>query len=217
MQTLTQVLIGSGLANRVLSEAQLHRVVSGTPQKRYHLVNRAMAAGELLRLRRGKYLLARTFRDTPAAPFALAQAFNAGSYVSFETALAHHGWIPEAVRTVASVTTGRKSSSYDHPLFGSFTFHPLAVDPGYFLVMVDRLALDGQAALVARPSRALIDLVCLRKQEWQGMAWLIDGLRIDPTQLRTITGAEIRTLSQVYRHKRVKAFLSSLAKELGND
>jgi hypothetical protein len=63
----------------------------------------------------------------------------------------------------------------------------------------------------------LIDLVCLRKQEWQGMAWLIDGLRIDPTQLRTITGAEIRTLSQVYRHKRVKAFLSSLAKELGND
>jgi hypothetical protein len=217
MQTLTKTLIDSGLANRVLSESQLRRVVAGSPQRRYHLVNRAMAADELVRLRRGTYLLAQGFRDFPAHPFALAQAFDAGSYVSFETALAHHGWIPEAVRSVASVTSGRKSSAYGHAVFGSFTFHPLAVDPGYFLVGVERLELRGQVALVARPARALMDMVCLRKQEWQGLAWLIEGLRIDLEQLRTITSADIRALGEVYRHKRMHSFLLNLARELGND
>lgn len=217
MQTLTKALIDSGLANRALSESQLRRVVAGSPQRRYHLVNRAMAADELVRLRRGTYLLAPGFRDFPAHPFALAQAFDAGSYVSFETALAHHGWIPEAVRSVACVTPGRKSSAYDHAVFGGFTFYPLAVDPGYFLLGVERLELGGQVALVARPVRALMDMVCLRKQEWQGLAWLTESLRIDLEQLRTITGADIRALDDVYRHKRVHAFLLNLARELGND
>ena len=58
-------------------------------QRRYHLVHRAIKAGELLRLRRGSYLLAESFRDYPIHPFALAQAFVPGSYVSYETALAH--------------------------------------------------------------------------------------------------------------------------------
>lgn len=216
-QTLTKVLIDSGLANRVVSDSQLRRVVAGSPQRRHHLVNRAMAAGELVRLRRGRYVLASSFRDFPAHPFALAQAFGPGSYVSLETALGHHGWIPEAVRTVASISPGRKSSAYEHPLFGNFTLHPLPVDPGYFLVKVERLELCGQVAFVARPFRALMDLVCLRKQEWQGLAWLTESLRIDMDQLRRITSADIRTLAQTYRNKRVQAFLSALARELGND
>lgn len=217
MQTLTKKLIDASLANRVLTEDQLRRVVGDSSQRRYYLVNRAMAEGELLRLRRGSYVLAREFRSQPAHPFALAQAFDAGSYVSFETALAHHGWIPEAVRTVASVTSGRKSSRHDHPVFGSFSFHPLALDSDYFLDMVERIELTGQVALVARPVRALMDLVCLRKQEWRGLGWLVDGLRIEPEQLRSITSADIRSLSLVYRNQRVQSFLSSLAKELGND
>ncbi len=217
MQTLTQTLIASGLANRVLTESQLRRRLAGSPQRRYHLVNRAMAAGELVRLRRGTYLLTRELRDSPAHPFALAQAFDAGSYVSFETALAHRGWIPEAVRSVACVTPGRKSSAHLHPVFGSFSFHPLALDPGYFLSGVERMALSGQIALVASPARALMDLVCLRKQEWQGLAWLTEGLRIDLELLRNIPAADIRSLRATYRQKRVQSFLSSLARELGHD
>ena len=109
MQTLTELWIDAGMTDRVLSESQLQRLITGSAQRRYHLVNRAMAANELLRLRRGRYTLAHKFRNQPAHPFALAQAFLAGSYVSFETALAHHGWIPEAVHEIASVTPGRKS------------------------------------------------------------------------------------------------------------
>ncbi|MEO6065509.1 MAG: hypothetical protein ABIP49_07020 [Lysobacterales bacterium] len=217
MQTLTQQIIELGMADRVLSDAQLRRLVVGSAQRRYHLVHRAMAAGELLRLRRGRYALARAFRAQAAHPFALAQAFDAGSYVSFETALAHHGWIPESVPEIASVTPGRKSITCEGSAFGTFSFHPLALWPGNFLVLVERVEFAGLAALVARPARALLDLVCLRKEEWQGPDWLTEGLRIDREQLRTVTGADIRWLRGVYRQQRVQRFLTGLAREFGHD
>ena len=217
MQTLTEQLVALGLANRVLSDTQLARVVEGTPQRRHNLVSRALKAGELLRLRRGSYLLAASFRDYPPHPFALAQAYVPGSYVSFETALARHGWIPEAVYTTASVTPAKKSGEYTHPVCGTFTFHPLATQVGYFLELVEREQINQQSMLVAKPIRALMDLVCLRKIEWQGMRWLVEGIRIDYENLRNVTSADIRTLNLVYKQQRVKAFLNSLAKELGND
>lgn len=217
MQTLTKQLIDLNLSNRVLTDTQLARVIEGSKQRRYHLVNRAIKAGELLRLRRGIYLLAEPFRDYPIHPFALAQAFVPGSYVSFETALAHHGWIPEAVYTTASVTPERKSLEVEHRVFGHFSFHSLATQPGYFLELVEREQSNEQPMLVARPVRALLDLVCLKKVEWQGMDWLHESLRIDYEYLRQVTGADIRTLKLVYKHKRVIRFLDSLARELGND
>ncbi len=139
MQTLTQALVDRGLSERVISENQLRRMVPGSDQRRYHLVNRAAAAGELFRLRRGRYVLSNALRRRPAHPFALAQGFEAGCYVSFETALAYHGWIPEAVRTVTSVTPGRKWWECQNAALGSFSFHPLAIEPSGFLLLVERV------------------------------------------------------------------------------
>jgi predicted transcriptional regulator of viral defense system len=217
MQTLTKQLIELDLSNRVFTDAQLARIIEGSKQRRYHLVNRAIKAGELRRLRRGSYLLAESFRDYPAHPFALAQAFAPGSYVSLETALAHHGWIPEAVFSTASVTPGRKSFEYQHSVFGHFSFHPLAIQRGYFLELVAREQSGGHTMLVAKPVRALLDLVCLKKIEYPGVNWLLEGLRIDYEYLQQITNADIRTLKLVYKHKRVTRFLDSLARELDND
>ena len=76
MQTLSRQIIASGLSNRVISDTQLARLVEGSAQRRHNLVNRAMAAAELVRLRRGSYLLADSLRDYPAHPFTLAQAFG---------------------------------------------------------------------------------------------------------------------------------------------
>jgi hypothetical protein len=42
-------------------------------------------------------------------------------------------------------------------------------------------------------------------------------MRIDHEHLGKITGADINTLKLVYKHKRVTAFLESLARESGND
>jgi hypothetical protein len=211
------MLIDARLQDRMLTDTQLARLIKGTPQRRHHLINRATKAGELVRLRRGRYVLAAAFRNLPAHPFVLAQAFLPGSYVSFETALAYHGWIPEAVHVTACVTPGSKSSEVEHPVFGSFSFSPLPLQKGHFLEMVARVELNAQVALVARPLRALMDLVCLRKQEWQGLGWLVDGLRVDDEHLRSTTSADIRILQSTYKLARMQAFLKALARELGND
>jgi hypothetical protein len=215
MQTLTEQLIDEGLSDRVLSGAQVQRLLTGSKQRRYNLVNRAMKTGELIRLHRGLYILPDKYRRQPCHPYTLAQRLAPGSYVSLETALAFHDWIPEAVYTTASVVPGKKVKDFNYETLGRFTFHPLAIQTGYFLELVERVQLGGQPVLMARPVRALLDLVCLKKIEWQGLAWLVQGLRIEEGLLNRITGTELRTLKQVYKHKRVKNFIAELGVALG--
>jgi type II secretory pathway component PulL len=71
--------------------------------------------------------------------------------------------------------------------------------------------------LVAQPLRALLDLITLRKLDWQELAWLTDGMRIDEQMLRTITRSQIRVLSGVYKQKRPNVFLGALSRELHLD
>ena len=217
MQKLAQKLIDHGLENRVLTEKQLARVLEGSQQRRYGLVNRALKAGELHRLSRGRYLLADRFRDYPGHPYALAQSFVPGSYVSFETSLAHHGWIPEAVYSTSCVTPGRKTLVFETGQYGQFTFHPLAVNTDRLLELVQRIQITQQTMLVADPLRAMMDLVCLRKTQWQGLSWLIEGMRIDEENLKSIRPDDMKKLMLVYKQKRVNSFLKLLAKELGHD
>lgn len=215
VQTLTEYIAASALAERILDQQQLDRLVEGSDQRRYNLVNRALKAGELIRLRRGLYVLADRYRRTPVHPFALAQRIEPGSYVSLESALAWHGWVPEAVHTITSVLPGRKRKEYRHDRFGLFTYCPLAIRPGAFLEQVERIQADGQTFLLAAPLRALMDLVCLKKIEWQGMNWIEHGLRIDREVWHEVTGADLRTLKSVYRHQRVQRFLNELNGALG--
>ncbi len=215
MKALTEKLIESGQTHRVLNDVQLKRMLGGSNASRYGLVNRAMKAGELYRIKRGLYILNEKYRAYSLHPFSLAQTIEPGSYISLETALAFHGWIPEAVYTTASILSGRKSNRLEHEKFGSFSFHPLAIEKGHFLELVTREKVADQTVLIAKPVRALMDLVCLRKKEWQGMDWLLEGMRIDDDCLRTINSAEIKTLKLVYKQKRVKKFLEELGLVLG--
>lgn len=215
MQTLTRYIMQSGLGDRILDERQLDRLVKGSVQRRYNLVNRALKAGDLIRLRRGLYVLANDWRRSPVHPFALAQRMEPGSYVSLESALSWHGWAPEAVHTITSILPGRKRKDYRHVLFGLFTYRPLAVRPGSFLEQVQRMQVDEQTFLLATPLRALMDLVCLKKIDWQGMDWIEHGLRIDREVWSEVTGAKLRALKTVYRHQRVQRFLNELETALG--
>lgn len=214
MHTVTKKIIEHDIADRFIRVEQLSRLLGGSAKRRYGLVNRVLKSGELVRLQRGLYMLADRYRNHPSHPFSLAQTLAPGSYVSFETALSYHGWIPEKVFTTSSVVPGRKSRQYEHEKMGNYSFHPLAVQKGFFLELVARHQVGGQTMLVAQPCRALMDLVCLRKIPWQGIGWLSEGLRIDLDLLRNISKKDIETLQQVYKHKKMKTFISSFSREL---
>lgn len=215
MTPLTEQIFKAGLADRPLSASQIDRLLGGSDARRYGQVNRALKAGELIKPRRGLYVLNPVYRKQPLHPFVLAQQMLPGSYVSAESALGFHGWIPESVHTVLSMTHGGKSVTYEHAQLGKYEFRRMTTNTGYFLQSVARHELQKQAALIAEPLRALLDLVYLRKFEWQGLGFLSGGLRLDEQQLRTVTGLDISRLTDVYKGKREQAFLSELQKALG--
>jgi len=214
MSELISLISSAGYADRVLSDQQIGRILGGTDDRRYGQVKRALKSGALVRIKRGLYVLAEQYRDHPLHPFALAQVLVAGSYVSMETALAFHGWIPEAVYTTVSVTPGRKSKVIQHPDFGRFEFNPLALHKSGFLAGVQRHVISDQAMLVASPLRALMDLVAFRKQEWEGAAWIEDGMRISKVYLVQIRPKDFSDLRGVYKYKAVNEFLSRLEREV---
>ena len=72
------------------------------------------------------------------------------------------------------------------------------------------MALGKLTALVAQPLRAILDLVALRKQRWQGLDWLTSGMRIDEAKLFALKRADFATLKPVYKHKAVNMFLEQL-------
>jgi len=210
MSSLAHQVSAAGMGNRIFSERQLGEALGGGDARRYGLVNRALRDGSLIRLKRGLYTLAPPYRDERVHPFAAAQALLPGSYVSFESALSHHGWIPEAVFVTASVTPGRKTLEFDTADFGRFKFHPLAIQDYRFLTGVEAVSFGKLTAFVARPLRALMDLVALRKVEWSGLDWLISGMRIDEDMLLASTRKDFTELKRVYRHKAANAFLAAL-------
>jgi len=214
MNKLVTQVIDAGYADRLLTERQLARILGGSDDSRYGLVKRALRAGALVRIKRGRYVLANRYRTHPVHPFQVAQAIVIGSYVSMETALAFHGWIPEAVFTVVSVTPERKSAEIDHPDFGRFSFHPLAHHKLAFLNGVERHTINNQTVLIAKPLRAVLDIVAHRKLEWEGIGWITNSMRIDLEQLMQVPKKEFSALRQVYKHKVVLDFLGALEKEV---
>lgn len=213
MQTLTETIIAAGRREYILTEAQLARLLDGSAQRRYNLVNRALHSGELIRLRRGRYRLATPIAGKPPHPFVVAQALRSGSYISLESALSFHGLIPEAVPSTQSIVPGRRGDECSIPDLGVFLFRPLALNPGYFLESVERVMLNGQAALVARPLRALLDRCCLLKLDWHGLDALLDSLRIDPDDLARLPRDELETLKPVYRHQRLRSLIDAMQQE----
>ena len=214
MTPLTELIIKSGEDSRTLTARQLERLLGGSDARRYGLVNRALKAGELLKARRGLYVLAQEYQKKTAHPFVLAQQLMPGSYVSAESALSYHGWIPEAVRSVLSITAKGKSVSYEHEVLGKFEFRRMTVNSGYFLQAVSRYELQHQAALIADPMRALLDLVYLRKLPWQGLDFVLEGLRIDEQAIRSLPSSNIIKLLDIYKGKREKIFIEGLLREL---
>ncbi len=120
-------------------------------------LSRWVASRRLLRLRRGLYALRPPYRKVRPHPFLVANRMQRGSYVSLQSALAHHGLIPEHVPVTTSVGSGG-TRRWQNPI-GSFTFQHLApaMVNGYRHIEVG----GGQWAFVARPEKALLDLVYL--------------------------------------------------------
>lgn len=208
MQKLTEALLRAGPPGRVVRQFEIEALLGGSRGRRYGVVNRVLASGELVRLCRGVYMLPDPFDGSPGSSLVAANAILPGSYVSFESALAFHGWIPEAVRGCLSACQGR-SCEFENRM-GLFSYSHISARPGRFLDGVESRDTGAGTALVASPLRAIADLAYTRRIPLPAREFLLESMRVDPEALNGIGPSEITALEESFRSRRVRSFLRSL-------
>lgn len=143
---------------------------------------RWVQSGRLLKLRRGLYVLGKPYRKIEPHPFLLANRLQRGSYVSFQSALAYYGMIPEHVPVVTSATTGRPGT-VTTPL-GAFLFRHLK--PSLFCGFKQVKVAERQFAVMATPEKALVDL--LYATPGSDSDGYIEELRLQNTEILSAAG-----------------------------
>jgi predicted transcriptional regulator of viral defense system len=195
----------------VFTSQDVATLFPGSEHRRYGLVKRAIASGEIIHIRRGLYCLAPKYRKKSMNLYALAQHVYGPSYISLESALSWHGWIPEAVHAITSASF-KKSKEFKTPM-GIFSYDH--IPQNVFYAEVERLIDASQNVfLMASPLKALADYVYLRKREWTGIAPVVGSLRVEREQFEQLTRATLEALIHNYSHSRVKRFLEGLGKDL---
>lgn len=115
--------------------------------------------GMFSRLKRGIFVLA----DNPPSQFLIANKLYGPSYISFDTALAYYGVIPETIYSITSATT--KATRKFESLNTLFTYQKIKKETftGY-----KPIKYQDETILLAEPEKALADFlyfVSLKKRE----------------------------------------------------
>jgi predicted transcriptional regulator of viral defense system len=210
MNKLTEQVFGTMPWGQFASQ-DVATLFPGSENRRYGLIKRAIAGGEIVHIRRGLYCLAPKYQKKNMNLYALAQHVYGPSYISLESALSWHGWIPEAVHAITSASF-KKSKEFRTPL-GVFSYD--RVPQGVFYTEVERLVdASGNAFLMASPLKALADYVCVRKKDWTGIEPIVGSLRVAPEEFEQVTRDTLEALLHNYSNSRVKRFLEGLGKDL---
>jgi hypothetical protein len=210
MNKLTEQVLGS-LPHGQFSSQEVATLFPGSDGRRYGLVRRAIASGEIIHIRRGLYCLARKYQKKGMNLYALAQQVYGPSYVSLESALSWHGWIPEAVHGITNASF-KKSKEFGTPL-GLFSYDRIPQE--LFYAEVKRLTDElGNTFLMASPLKALADYVYVRKKDWTGIEPVIGSLRIETEDFEQVSRDSVEVLIGNYSNNRVRRFLKGLRKDL---
>ncbi len=167
--------IRENIPQDILTDDILMNLRDGSPNKRYGVVKRAIAKGELVHIKRGLYHLAKKYQRKSLNLFELAQWIYGPSYISFESALSYHGCIPESVYAVISACS-RNAKEFHTPA-GYFIYKRIPYPMLY--LGVERVKSENSTFFMASPLRAVMDYVYVYRKNWRGIDPLIKSLRIE--------------------------------------
>ena len=213
MQNLTEIALQMS-PDGIFTRQEVGCWLGGSPDRQFGLLRRSLRAGEVLRIHRGLYCLAPKYLRQKVDLLILAQRIHGPSYISLESALSYHGWIPEAVYAVTSVALDR-SREFDTPV-GYFSFTRVPQQALYTEVARVETGPTG-SFLLAEPLKALADYVYVHKCDWTTVGPLVGSLRIDDDLLAGIEPEPFDRLLAIYSSRRVRRFLDGLRKEIFGD
>lgn len=195
------------LPSDVFTDTEVSSLLQKSPNAQYGLIKRGIASEDIIPLRRGVYGLGKKYRRQPFNLFELANKIYVPSYVSLESALSYHGWIPEATYTTTSISA-KRSKEFD-TLVGMFSYCRI---PPFNFIGVERVAEGRSIFLMASPTKALIDHVYINKIEGMGIKELAESLRIESDHLGQISLEIVARLVETYKSKRITRFVRTLTR-----
>ncbi len=175
-------------------------------------INELVKQGILTPLKKGLYMTGPIVTPHPD-PFLIANHIWGPSYVSLDTALSWHGFIPEKVFGISSVTL-KTSHTFSTPA-GRFDY--IHMRTPYYTFGISQLQLgEDQFAMIATPEKALCDKIIttsgiLFRSPKNVMEYLTENLRIDESMLRSLN---IRKLKEWIPSAQKKKTLLMMIKAL---
>jgi predicted transcriptional regulator of viral defense system len=178
-------------------------------------LTRMLDSKQLLHIRRGLYLAG---SETPFSLKTLANIIAGPSYVSFESALAFYGFIPERVLNITSAIYGKnKHKRFETPV-GSFLYRH--IPEAVYFMEYRRLEEDGHPFLIATAEKAICDTLYQHRQvtTLSGLSKLIyEDLRVEEADsLKNLDLEIIKALAPGYGKKVTTLFARWLEKEINN-
>ena len=195
---------------RLIRDVDIAREAACSDDARYSAVKRALKDGSLTRLRKGLYLITAKTKGELSNEFALSLYLCEPSFISLETALSHHGWIPEAVYVTTAVSP-KRAQELVTPL-GNFLYK--RVPEKAFYLGVQRIALPSEVIFMAQPWRAVADYIYVYAKAWKSLADFEGDMRIDHSTLKASDVTLLKDLVRNYPSLRVKKTLELFLDEL---
>jgi len=171
--------------------------------------------GQIIRLKKGLYVVSDKISRKTLSRELIANHLYGPSYISFETALAFYGLIPEKVFTMRSATI--KRAIHFENVVGNFEY--ITVPENYYSIGVIQQTVDNEYTyLLATPEKALCDLIFattnLRIQSVKAMRiYLEQDLRVDFDVLHNVDMEIIKLCVETGRKKRELNLLLNLLTE----
>lgn len=213
MLNSTEKIFASGLGDHAIRDLDLSNLFGGTDASRYGLVNKAIKANELIPLRRGLYLARSLHRPTHFSQYYLANHLVPCSFVTAESALSYHGWIPERVTEVVSLLVSGRQKEFSNE-FGHFSYCMFKGVSHQFLQGVERVEISPRPFWMAKPLRALLDYLVLNKVDRARIDFLEQSLRIEKEVLLSVTLPELEAMQGIYTSLRIERFLKHFKREI---
>lgn len=165
-----------------------------------------LKSGELIRVKKGLYVFGPSAAVEPYSLEVLANLIYGPSAISLTYALSYHGFIPEKVTVITSITNQR-NKSFSTPV-GEFR---------YFYLNTKKYEIDvtlqnrdtAHAFFMATPEKALCDHIylvdkkILLKKSSAISAYLFHDLRIDPELFYQLNSEQMHELAKTYRDSRL--------------
>jgi hypothetical protein len=180
--------------------------------RRYDTVKYAIKKRLLSPIKRGLYLIQRPYQKMHYDEFEIAQAIYGPSYISLESALSYHGWLPEKVNACTSSTVKRGKEFITD--ITNFTYSHTPIKS--FMLQVRRVETSDSTYLIAEPWKAVADHIYVRNRWWGSLADMIADMRIDEELLLDTDTIHLENLSTNYASVKVRKLLTKFYIEVLN-